>query len=61
MDLALSVVRKNPRKHAVVGKKTNPYGLVFSLLVVGCYQRSNGTGIAISGPDQPNNISRWLG
>ena len=44
--------RRNPRKHAVVGKKkANPEGLVFPLLVVGCYQRANELGIAIPGPD----------
>ena len=42
----------NPRRHAGVGKKI-PTGSVvgiFSLVVV-CYQRANGLGIAIPGPD----------
>jgi hypothetical protein len=33
MDLALSVVRKNLCKHAVVGKKANRLGLAFKVLV----------------------------
>ncbi len=32
-EIAHYEVRKNPRKHAVVGKKANPEGLVFPLLV----------------------------
>jgi len=45
--------RRNPRKHAVVGKKkANRLGLAFKVFVVGCYQGANEQGIAISGPDQ---------
>ena len=54
-EMALSVVRKNPQEPAQTRgsrqKKANPEGLVFPLLVVGCYQRANELGIAISGPD----------
>ncbi len=46
-EMALFAVRKNPRKHAVVGKKVNPEGLVFPLWVVGCCQGANELGIAI--------------
>ena len=54
-EMALSAVRKNPQEPASPRgnrqKKATPEGLVFPLLVVGCYQRANEQGIAIPGPD----------